>query len=91
MSPNTVASYCHDVEAFLEAVDLAPRAVTSEDIERYLGKVTAGGLSKRHISTPCPEDRTLFVSSDCAYISAQTVSIRKADNPSIWKVSSKEK
>ena len=47
MSPNTVASYCHDVEAFLEAVDLAPRAVTTEDIERYLGKVTAGGLSKR--------------------------------------------
>ena len=47
MSPNTVASYCHDVEAFLEAIDLAPRAVTPEDIQRYLGQVTAAGLSKR--------------------------------------------
>ena len=47
MSPNTVASYCHDVEAFLEAVDLAPRAIGPSDIERYLGKVTEAGLSKR--------------------------------------------
>ena len=47
MSPNTVASYCHDVEAFLEAIDLAPRAVTPEDIQRYLGQVAAEGLSKR--------------------------------------------
>ena len=47
MSPNTVASYCHDVEAFLEAIDLAPRAITPEDIQRYLGQVAAEGLSKR--------------------------------------------
>ncbi len=47
MSPNTVTSYCHDVEGFLKSCDLAPRAVTSADIERYLGKVTAEGISKR--------------------------------------------
>ena len=47
MSPNTVASYCHDVEAFLKAVDLAPSAITPADIEKYLGQVTARGLSKR--------------------------------------------
>ena len=47
MSPSTVASYCHDVEAFLEAVELEPRVIGPSDIERYLGKVTAEGLSKR--------------------------------------------
>ncbi len=47
MSPSTVASYCHDVEAFLEAVELEPRVIGPSDIERYLGKVTADGLSKR--------------------------------------------
>lgn len=47
MSPNTVASYCHDVEAFLKTVDLAPRAVEPADIEKYLGRLTADGLSKR--------------------------------------------
>ena len=47
MSPNTVASYCHDVEAFLRAVDLAPRAIGPSDIQRYLGQVAAEGLSKR--------------------------------------------
>ncbi len=47
MSPNTVASYCHDVKAFLDACELEPRAVTPADIESYLGQVTAGGLSKR--------------------------------------------
>ena len=47
MSPSTVASYCHDVEAFLSAVELEPRVIGPSDIERYLGKVTAEGLSKR--------------------------------------------
>ena len=47
MSPNTVTSYCHDVEAFLKAVDLSPSAITPADIEKYLGRVTADGLSKR--------------------------------------------
>ena len=47
MSPNTVASYCHDVAGFLEFCDLSPSAVTPADIERYLGEVSARGLGKR--------------------------------------------
>ena len=47
MSPNTVASYCHDVKAFLDFRELEPRAVRPADIESYLGQVTAEGLSKR--------------------------------------------
>ena len=47
MSPNTVASYCHDVREFLESCELEPRAVTPADIESYLGQVAANGLSKR--------------------------------------------
>lgn len=47
MSPNTVASYCHDVKAFLDFCELEPRAVRPADIESYLGQVTAKGLSKR--------------------------------------------
>ena len=47
MSPNTVTSYCHDVEEFLKFVGYPPAAITSEDIERYLGHVTSAGLSKR--------------------------------------------
>ncbi|MBQ6910571.1 MAG: site-specific tyrosine recombinase XerD [Bacteroidales bacterium] len=47
MSPNTVASYCHDVKAFLDFCELEPRAVRPADIESYLGQVTAEGLSKR--------------------------------------------
>ena len=60
MSPNTVASYCHDVEAFLEAIDLAPRAVTPEDIQRYLGQVTAAGLSKRSSARLVSSLRSFF-------------------------------
>ncbi len=36
LSPNTVAAYGRDVAEFLQAVELEPRAVRSEDIERYL-------------------------------------------------------
>jgi len=60
MSPNTVASYCHDVEAFLEAVDLAPRAIGSADIEKYLGQVTAKGLSKRSTARLLSSLRSFF-------------------------------
>ena len=46
MSPNTVASYCSDVEKFLEANDIADvRAVTSEMIVDYLA--TSEKLSRR--------------------------------------------
>ena len=44
MSPNTVASYCHDVEAFLESTGLEPVAVQTSDIEDYLGSIK---VSKR--------------------------------------------
>ena len=60
MSPNTVASYCHDVEGFLEFCQMAPRAVTSADIQRYLGKVTEEGLSKRSTARLLSSLRSFF-------------------------------
>ncbi len=60
MSPNTVASYCHDVEGFLQYVDCAPRAVTSAQITAYLGKVTADGLSKRSTARLLSSLRSFF-------------------------------
>ena len=60
MSPNTVASYCHDVEGFLEFCHVEPRAVTSADIQRYLGKVTEEGLSKRSTARLLSSLRSFF-------------------------------
>ncbi|MBR1578177.1 MAG: tyrosine recombinase XerD [Bacteroidales bacterium] len=45
LSPNTVAAYGRDVSDFLDAAELEPRAIRSEDIVRYLS--TRGDLSKR--------------------------------------------
>ena len=45
LSPNTVSAYARDVAEFLAAADLAPRAVRSEDIERYLVRRAAGDAS----------------------------------------------
>ena len=42
LSPNTVAAYGRDVAELLEALDLAPRAIRTEDIERYLKSRMAG-------------------------------------------------
>jgi len=36
LSPNTVAAYGRDVAELLAALELAPRAIRAEDIERYL-------------------------------------------------------
>ena len=47
MSPNTVVSYCHDVEAFLEFYGGNPRDVKPGDITSYLGRKTDQGISKR--------------------------------------------
>ena len=48
MSPNTVASYASDVEAFLATMpDAALSRIDREDILGYLAKVQAAGLSKR--------------------------------------------
>ena len=49
LSPNTVAAYGRDVEEFLATVELEPRAVRSDDVERYLAARASGDcpLSKR--------------------------------------------
>ena len=49
LSPNTVAAYGRDVEEFLAAVELEPRAVRPDDVERYLAARASGDepLSKR--------------------------------------------
>ena len=45
LSPNTVAAYGRDVAELLAALELAPRAIRTEDVERYLKQRTE--LSKR--------------------------------------------
>ena len=45
LSPNTVAAYGRDVAEFLQAVELEPRAVRSDDIARYLATRAAGGAA----------------------------------------------
>ena len=45
MSRNTVASYCSDVEKFMEVVPCSPELVKPEDVEQYLQ--SRNGLSKR--------------------------------------------
>ena len=47
MSPNTVASYGHDVEAFLAWSGLPPGETGPGQIQGYLGEMAAKGLSKR--------------------------------------------
>lgn len=47
MSPNTVASYSHDVEGLLDACGLLPGDITAADIETYLSSIAADGLSAR--------------------------------------------
>ena len=42
LSPNTVAAYSRDVSEFLTSADIAPRAVRTEDIERYLAARSRG-------------------------------------------------
>ena len=60
MSPNTVASYCHDVKGFLESCGKEPRKVESADVSKYLGKVAAGGLSKRSTARLLSALRSFF-------------------------------
>ena len=49
MSPNTVASYCHDVEAFLNSNGAANSSVTASDIESYLGSIKVSKRSSARI------------------------------------------
>ncbi|MBR1509835.1 MAG: site-specific tyrosine recombinase XerD [Bacteroidales bacterium] len=60
MSPNTVTSYCHDVDAFLESCGREPSQIGTEDIEAYLGKVSADGLSKRSLARLLSSLRSFF-------------------------------
>ena len=60
MSPHTVTSYCHDVKGFLDWTDLSPRAITTADVEAYLGHVTAQGLSKRSTARLVSALRSFF-------------------------------
>ena len=60
MSPNTVASYCHDVESFLVFVGCQPREVTSSDITAFLGQKTDEGLSKRSAARLLSSLRSFF-------------------------------
>ena len=60
MSPNTVASYCHDVEGFLAWSRQEPREVSSDQVARYLGDRTAQGLSKRSTARLLSALRSFF-------------------------------
>ncbi|MBO4634635.1 MAG: site-specific tyrosine recombinase XerD [Bacteroidales bacterium] len=60
MSPNTVTSYCHDVEGFLKYVNCESAKVTSEQITEYLGFVTENGLSKRSTARLLSSLRSFF-------------------------------
>ena len=60
MSPNTVTSYCHDVEEFLKYVGCESAKVTSEQIKEYLGFVTSKGLSKRSTARLLSSLRSYF-------------------------------
>ena len=60
MSPNTVTSYCHDVEEFLKHVGCESAKVTSEQITEYLGFVTSKGLSKRSTARLLSSLRSYF-------------------------------
>ncbi|MBR5076771.1 MAG: tyrosine recombinase XerD [Bacteroidales bacterium] len=49
LSPNTVAAYGRDVEEFLTAAELEPRAVRSGDVERYLASLTVSKRSQARL------------------------------------------
>ena len=60
MSPNTVASYVHDVQAFLESTGKAPRKIGWEDIRTYLGALQEKGISKRSVARVLSSLRSFF-------------------------------
>jgi len=60
MSPNTVASYCHDVKGLLENTEKGAAEMETADIEAYLGKMTAEGLSKRSTARLLSSLRSFF-------------------------------
>lgn len=60
MSPNTVTSYCHDVDEFLKYVGCESAKVTSEQVKEYLGFVASKGLSKRSTARLLSSLRSYF-------------------------------
>ena len=60
MSPNTVASYCHDVERFLEKAPSPVKRIATADVEAYLSDAAAGGLSKRSAARLLSSLRSFF-------------------------------
>ncbi len=58
MSPNTVASYCSDVERFLSAVPFEPQYMSPEDIESYFAG--SDELSKRSQARVLSSLRSFF-------------------------------
>lgn len=71
MSQNTVASYCSDVEKFLEEVPSPPDCIVSEDIGLYLSGLD--GVSKR--------SQARFLSSLRSFFSWLVIEGVIADNP----------
>ncbi|MBR6863659.1 MAG: tyrosine recombinase XerD, partial [Bacteroidales bacterium] len=61
MSPNTVASYVRDVEGLLKAHEgCRPADIGTAELERYLGKRIAKGLSKRSQARMLSSFRSFF-------------------------------
>ena len=61
MSPNTVASYARDVEGLLKAHEgCRPADIGTAELERYLGKRIAKGLSKRSQARMLSSFRSFF-------------------------------
>ncbi len=71
MSRNTVASYCSDVEKFVEAVPSPVEHVVPEDVELYLSSLQ--GISKR--------SQARFLSAIRSFFSWLVVEGMIADNP----------
>ena len=58
MSRNTVASYCSDVEKFMESVGCSPELVKPEDLEIYLQ--SRSSISKRSQARNLSSIRSFF-------------------------------
>ena len=70
MSPNTVASYCSDVQAFLGGTGLDPASVTAADIVDFLSE---GTMSKR--------SQARFLSALRSFFAWMMLEKERTDNP----------
>ena len=61
MSPNTVASYCHDAASLLDYCDgVAPRQISTEKVVEFLARATDKGVSKRSQARMLSSLRSFF-------------------------------